>query len=561
MTNFPAPVAQLIDQAQAHLNAGRLAPAIEALRQAVGQVPANANLRTVLINFLIQNQAYDEALEHIEAGSRIGLFDDGEPAPDSDPDRLYRLGLRYRHLYVDALASPLAGALRERCARYWRWAAQSGRLDLAYLAGVTLMELGLSDEGHEMFIIGENIRDQRVKDEGLENVGLRFIMGDSSISSGIYNVPNLLTSIGIIGTLDIYIKGRELGMLPPGRAVMLLDKSEVVNRYWLDRFAPFIDIITDKDEIARLAPLSPPLEDFLTATMRVNGKHVWNNHAFAQILRRWEDEGREPLLTLPDEDLAEGWRQLQTLGPKPGDWYVCLHVRDDGFKRETADPLNKGLTNTNNADIATYRQAIEHITSLGGWVLRMGAPESAPIPFQVDRLVDYAKSPVRSQFMDVFLCGTCRFYIGTSSGLAHVPPCFGVKGVLTNWTPPYARPVYNNLFLPKLMRWQGQDRPMTFAESWRKPHGQCFRPEVYNTLGMELVNNDSQDIADAVAEMIERLAGKGRPDTPEEARRRQLYNSLPERLGIPDGGFGANSFLPQSFLNKYADLFEGIEDL
>ena len=47
-------------------------------------------------------------------------------------------------------------------------------------------------------------------------------------------------------------------------------------------------------------------------------------------------------------------------------------------------------------------------------------------------MIDYACSDLRSDWMDIFLCAQCRFFIGCQSGLSAVPSVFGVPVVMTD---------------------------------------------------------------------------------------------------------------------------------
>lgn len=60
-----------------------------------------------------------------------------------------------------------------------------------------------------------------------------------------------------------------------------------------------------------------------------------------------------------------------------------------------------------------------------------------PLP-AMDRVVDYAHHPERSPELDLFLAARCRFFIGTSSGLALVATVFSRPVLYTNLHPPSA---------------------------------------------------------------------------------------------------------------------------
>ena len=94
----------------------------------------------------------------------------------------------------------------------------------------------------------------------------------------------------------------------------------------------------------------------------------------------------------------------------PDAWFVALHVRESGFWKS----LDTKFPNNRSADIATYLPAIREITRRGGWVIRVGDAEMGALP-PMEHVIDYAHSPAKSDWMDVFLYGGCRFFIGGPS--------------------------------------------------------------------------------------------------------------------------------------------------
>lgn len=160
----------------------------------------------------------------------------------------------------------------------------------------------------------------------------------------------------------------------------------------------------------------------------------------------WHERGEPPILATSAADQARGWECLGQLGVPPGAWFVTLHVRDKAFYGKRCDPGRC-------CDVLTYLPAVRLIHQHGGWVVRIGDAGMKPLP-RCPGLVDYPHSAFKSPWMDVFLMSQCRFYIGTNSGPAFVPPLFGVPCLYTNWFPFSLCPFYpGNLLLPKLY-WQ-----------------------------------------------------------------------------------------------------------
>jgi putative glycosyltransferase (TIGR04372 family) len=111
----------------------------------------------------------------------------------------------------------------------------------------------------------------------------------------------------------------------------------------------------------------------------------------------------------------------------PGDWHVCLHMRDAGARGEKQG-FGESIRNTT---VGSYIDAIRCVTAAGGWVIRMGGPTVPPLP-KMERTVDYALTADRSAQMDLHLMRTARFFIGTTSGFAYVASSFGIPTAMVN---------------------------------------------------------------------------------------------------------------------------------
>ena len=101
---------------------------------------------------------------------------------------------------------------------------------------------------------------------------------------------------------------------------------------------------------------------------------------------------------------------LEELGVHPESWYVCLHVREGGFRKDD------GRRDYRNANILRYVKAIQHITDAGGWVVRLGDNSMTPLPVGMKQVIDYPFTKQKSGLMDLYLIQNCRFYIGMLSG-------------------------------------------------------------------------------------------------------------------------------------------------
>lgn len=142
--------------------------------------------------------------------------------------------------------------------------------------------------------------------------------------------------------------------------------------------------------------------------------------------QNWEAQFSVPLeFSLPGKLVAACEAERERMGLPRDAWFVCLHVREGGYKGD--------WDNIRNADIRNYLGAIKEITQRGGWVIRMGDPAMNKLP-ALERVIDYALPPSRSAAMDIYLMKECAFYIGTSSGITDTAFLLGKPVVLTNMT-------------------------------------------------------------------------------------------------------------------------------
>jgi putative glycosyltransferase (TIGR04372 family) len=140
---------------------------------------------------------------------------------------------------------------------------------------------------------------------------------------------------------------------------------------------------------------------------------------------KWKEQFNRPLsigLNKNRKDSAEAMRIKMGI---PADrWFVCLHVRENGFHKDTTCPWR-------NSSIFNYIKGLKAIVSSGGYVVRLGDQSMTPLP-EIEGVIDYSHSPFKSELMDLYLISECRFYIGTNSGPTGLAHLFQKPAVMIN---------------------------------------------------------------------------------------------------------------------------------
>lgn len=248
------------------------------------------------------------------------------------------------------------------------------------------------------------------------------------------------TQIGHIGMLDILFRMRQLGWWSQKAIIILPPGEKIANKTIISLFKNQALILASGHNI------DGALMDELFSLQRYVGLgfNAWKfpdgevvpwQQAGARLMCQWEAEGRDLPLRVAFDSLYNKssafddyiTRTRREWGMKPGDWYVCLHMRDAGFYGEMA-----GFGQDHrNSKIESYFDAIEYITSKGGWVIKLGGKQSPNLP-KMPRVIDYARSSLKSELLDIYLIRNARFFIGTTSGLTNIAVSFGIPCALVN---------------------------------------------------------------------------------------------------------------------------------
>jgi hypothetical protein len=101
-------------------------------------------------------------------------------------------------------------------------------------------------------------------------------------------------------------------------------------------------------------------------------------------------------VSLSSDQLTRGDEIREKMGIPKDAWFVCLHVREQGYLGTYSGHVHR------NSSISNYLPAINSITQKGGFVVRMGDPTMTPLQ-PMDKVIDYALSNFRSNLMDIYL--------------------------------------------------------------------------------------------------------------------------------------------------------------
>jgi putative glycosyltransferase (TIGR04372 family) len=355
-----------------------------------------------------------------------------------------------------------------------------------------------------------------------------------------------LNSPGRIGHLvtDVatFVKGRMLGLTSRYCAILISPPGVAANECLLDYWQRYITVIRSPfwaRLLARLTRFRLLVHD--TGTLALD-----ETAAYIAVEREWGH--RPPLLELSEAHRRRGQAWLAAVGIPPQAEFICFHSREPGYS-----PQDEALHSFRNSSIENYLPAAAELAGRGLWCLRMGDPSMRRIG-AMDKVIDYARLDSRSDWLDVFLCASCRFFLGSCSGLVNLANVFGKPCAVANQAP--LSHVYsfgiNDLCIPKLLWSESERRYLTFGEVLRSEVGNFRFTKLYEARRLKLVENTAEHVLDLALEMLERSEGRAvYTDRDEELQRRFTALMRPGHYS-----YGGVNRVGREFLRKYEHLLD-----
>lgn len=254
----------------------------------------------------------------------------------------------------------------------------------------------------------------------------------------------------------------------------------------------------------------------------------------------------KPLLELNSNHVTEGFKILSKWGIKKDDWFVCFHSRDENYRPDPEVSIR-------NSNIDSMFLGLKEIVNKGGFCIRVGR-KTNPLPDRIknlNKVIDYSQSEFVSDWMDLFLIGSCKFFFGSSnSGIKEVAVLFGIPALIINVFPFCGLPFRAiDLAIPRLYFSKKENKIMKFSEIVKLPQGN----QMYNKSfeDFKIIDNSVEEIKEATLEMLARVNGNIQYDKEDHLLQEKFHSVfLPTNFC-----YGTSCRVGASFLRKYKDLF------
>ena len=235
----------------------------------------------------------------------------------------------------------------------------------------------------------------------------------------------------------------------------------------------------------------------------------------------------QPILEFTNEEEIYGKEILKKFNLTDKDKFVCLSVRDKAYqlKKIPARYRDWSYHNFRNHNIENFLLAAEELTKRGYYIFRMGVVVEKPFDSKNPKIIDYANSKLRSDFMDVYLGAKCSFCITTSSGFQAVPVVFGKYCAVVSHE--FALLHLHNkklLYLTNHYILKKEKRELSLSEIFSTGVAYALDTKIFDQKGIELIENSPEEIKDLVLEAAENVESKTKTTIEDEELQKTFKN-------------------------------------
>ena len=260
----------------------------------------------------------------------------------------------------------------------------------------------------------------------------------------------------------------------------------------------------------------------------------------------------ESHLKFTSSEVKIGEKYLRDVGIEPANPYICLIVREAAWAPPTTGPSSSGTLRSRSFE--DFLLAADSLVDLGVAVIKLGAAGT----FKTDgtKIIDYANSKDKSEFLDVYLPAHAKCVVSTMSGpdavalvgrvpvlyidIAQYSLCFAGTRLVT-WVP--ARLISQKL-----------GRAMSLSEVFESGAGRFLGSTAFEQAGIKIEQSSPEQIRDYCLDFYQSLTNQKLDDGPMQNLYREKFHTLLSKNSVAKLAPFSSSLSP-SFLEKYGDDF------
>jgi len=217
------------------------------------------------------------------------------------------------------------------------------------------------------------------------------------------------------------------------------------------------------------------------------------------------------------------------MGIPEGSPFICIYARDSAYLDTISPGKPRRDHDYRDSSVNNCVPAAEELVRRGYFVIRMGAVVNETLQAAHPMIIDYA-TKARTDFMDIFLCAGCRFFLGSTGGINAVPRIFRRPVAYVNFVPLGTEHLLScapsSLVAPKKLWLREEGRCMTFREIIESGADRFFATENYEHIGVDVIENTPDEITVLAVEMDERLKGTWQTTEEDKVLQQRFWSLL-----------------------------------
>ena len=251
------------------------------------------------------------------------------------------------------------------------------------------------------------------------------------------------------------------------------------------------------------------LTKFLSKFFKIFNKHLLKLGYHRDIYHFQEKTGTQ--LSFTKDELIRGKKEIfEKFGIKYDSKFACLAIRDEDYLKKEFPEKNFSYHNPRNTSMKKFIPAIKEIVKKNYYVFRMGKHVKKPLSIKNKKIIDYAMSNNRSDFLDIYLASQCDFLLCSSTGIQNITEIFR-KPFATLMIPLGAIDTKSkkNINLVKHYHFIKTGKKLTLEEIFLYDVALSGVNNIdFKKKGIELKENSATEIKDLVLDMMNNIKNK-----------------------------------------------------
>jgi len=260
----------------------------------------------------------------------------------------------------------------------------------------------------------------------------------------------------------------------------------------------------------------------------------------------------ESHLKFTSSEVKVGEKYLRNVGIEQGKPYICLIVREAAWAPPTTGPSSSGTLRSRSFE--DFLLAADALANLGVAVIKLGA--AGTFKTAGTKIIDYANSKDKSEFLDVYLPAHAKCVVSTMSGpdavalvgrvpvlyvdIAQYSLCFAGTRLVT-WVP--ARLISQKL-----------GRALSLSEVFESGAGRFLGSSAFEQAGIKIEQSSPEQIRDYCLDFYQSLTNQKLDDGPMQNLYREKFHTLLSKNSVAKLAPFSSKLSPL-FLEKYGDEF------